>query len=150
MNTSYDTYSVFVALVGRPNVGKSSLTNRLVGEKVAIVTNKPQTTRTRITGVVTRGAVQYVLLDTPGVHKARTKLGGRMDKTASDSLADVDVTLMLFEPYGELNESEQSLIRALKGSPAIAISATGVLALSVGIAIQNVPEIGRASCRERV
>lgn len=121
MNTSYDTYSVFVALVGRPNVGKSSLTNRLVGEKVAIVTNKPQTTRTRITGVVTRGAVQYVLLDTPGVHKARTKLGGRMDKTASDSLADVDVTLMLFEPYGELNESEQSLIRALKGSPAIAI-----------------------------
>ena len=116
MNTSYDTYSVFVALVGRPNVGKSSLTNRLVGEKVAIVTNKPQTTRTRITGVVTRGAVQYVLLDTPGVHKARTKLGGRMDKTASDSLADVDVTLMLFEPYGELNESEQSLIRALKGS----------------------------------
>ena len=116
MNTSYDTYSVFVALVGRPTVGKSSLTNRLVGEKVAIVTNKPQTTRTRITGVVTRGAVQYVLLDTPGVHKARTKLGGRMDKTASDSLADVDVTLMLFEPYGELNESEQSLIRPLRSS----------------------------------
>ena len=105
MNTSYDTYAVFVALVGRPNVGKSSLTNRLVGEKVAIVTNKPQTTRTRITGVVTRGAVQYVLLDTPGVHKARTKLGGRMDKTASDSLADVVVSLLMFEPYGELKES---------------------------------------------
>lgn len=117
----FDTYSVFVALVGRPNVGKSSLTNRLVGEKVAIVTSKPQTTRTRITGVVTHGPIQYVLLDTPGVHPARTKLGSRMDKTASDSLGDVDVTLMLFEPYGELNESEMSLIKALKGSPAIAI-----------------------------
>jgi GTP-binding protein Era len=76
--TKYDTSSVFVALVGRPNVGKSSLTNRLVGEKVAIVTSKPQTTRTRITGVITRGPIQYVLLDTPGVHKARTKLGKLM------------------------------------------------------------------------
>ena len=71
----YDTKSVFVAVVGRPNVGKSSLTNRLVGEKVAIVTSKPQTTRTRITGVVTRGPVQYVLLDTPGVHKPDTRMG---------------------------------------------------------------------------
>ena len=64
----YDTSSVFVAVIGRPNVGKSSLTNLLVGEKVAIVTSKPQTTRTRITGVITRGPLQYVLLDTPGVH----------------------------------------------------------------------------------
>lgn len=110
-----ETKSVFVAVVGRPNVGKSSLTNRLVGEKVAIVTSKPQTTRTRITGVVTRGPVQYVLLDTPGVHKARTKLGQRMDKTAGDSLGDSDVTMMLFEPYGELNEAEQQLLDALKG-----------------------------------
>ena len=68
----YDTSSVFVAVIGRPNVGKSSLTNLLVGEKVAIVTSKPQTTRTRITGVITRGPLQYVLLDTPGVHKATT------------------------------------------------------------------------------
>ena len=102
----YDTSSVFVAVIGRPNVGKSSLTNLLVGEKVAIVTSKPQTTRTRITGVITRGPLQYVLLDTPGVHKARNKLGKRMDKTASDSIADVDVSMMLFEPYGALNESE--------------------------------------------
>ena len=100
----YDTSSVFVAVIGRPNVGKSSLTNLLVGEKVAIVTSKPQTTRTRITGVITRGPLQYVLLDTPGVHKARNKLGKRMDKTASDSIADVDVSMMLFEPYGALNE----------------------------------------------
>jgi GTP-binding protein Era len=120
--TNYDTSSVFVALVGRPNVGKSSLTNRLVGEKVAIVTSKPQTTRTRITGVITRGPIQYVLLDTPGVHKARTKLGKRMDKTASDSMSDVDVTMMLFEPYGALNESEQMLVDSLRGrGAAIAI-----------------------------
>ena len=118
----YGTSSVFVAVIGRPNVGKSSLTNLLVGEKVAIVTSKPQTTRTRITGVVTRGPLQYVLLDTPGVHKAKNKLGKRMDKTASDSLGDVDVSMMLFEPHPGLNESEQALIDALRRSgPAIAV-----------------------------
>ena len=102
----YDTSSVFVAVIGRPNVGKSSLTNLLVGEKVAIVTSK-----------------QYVLLDTPGVHKARNKLGKRMDKTASDSIADVDVSMMLFEPYGALNESEMVLVDMLRssGGPAIAV-----------------------------
>ena len=94
-----------------------------VGEKVAIVTSKPQTTRTRITGVVTRGPLQYVLLDTPGVHKAHNKLGKRMDKTASDSIADVDVSMMLFEPYGALNEPEMVLVDALRssGGPAIAV-----------------------------
>ena len=118
----YDTSSVFVTVIGRPNVGKSSLTNLLVGEKVAIVTSKPQTTRTRITGVITRGPLQYVLLDTPGVHKAHNKLGKRMDKTASDSIADVDVSMMLFEPYGALNESEMALVEALhRSGPAIAV-----------------------------
>ena len=119
----YDTSSVFVAVIGRPNVGKSSLPTLLVGEKVAIVTSKPQTTRTRITGVITRGPLQYVLLDTPGVHKARNKLGKRMDKTASDSIADVDVSMMLFEPYGALNESEMVLVDMLRssGGPAIAV-----------------------------
>ena len=114
---------ITVAVIGRPNVGKSSLTNLLVGEKVAIVTSKPQTTRTRITGVITRGPLQYVLLDTPGVHKAHNKLGKRMDKTASDSIADVDVSMMLFEPYGALNEPEMVLVEALKksGGPAIAV-----------------------------
>ena len=117
------TSSVFVALVGRPNVGKSSLTNRLVGEKVAIVTSKPQTTRTRITGIVTKGPVQYVLLDTPGVHIPRTKLGERMSKAASDSVADVDVSMMLFEPYGDFTDAEQAMLKALKsnGGPAIAV-----------------------------
>ena len=83
-NFAGGTASVFVAVIGRPNVGKSSLTNLLVGEKVAIVTSKPQTTRTRITGVVNRGPLQHVLLDNPGVHKAKNKLGKRMAKTGSD------------------------------------------------------------------
>ena len=114
--------SVFVALVGRPNVGKSSLTNYLVGEKVAIVTQKPQTTRSRITGVITKGPVQYVLMDTPGIHAASNKLDARMTQTAAASLKDVDVTMMLFEPAGELTDSELTMIKALqKGGPAIAV-----------------------------
>ena len=114
--------SVFVALVGRPNVGKSSLTNHLVGEKVAIVTQKAQTTRNRITGIITKGPVQYVLLDTPGIHKPRNRLDSRMTQTAAASLKDVDVTLMLFEPTGEFTESELGMVDALrKAGPAIAV-----------------------------
>ena len=114
--------SVFVTLVGRPNVGKSSLTNYLVGEKVAIVTQKPQTTRSRITGVITKGPVQYVLMDTPGIHAARNKLDARMTQTAAASLKDVDVTMMLFEPAGEFTDAELTMVKALqKGGPAIAV-----------------------------
>ena len=114
--------SVFVALVGRPNVGKSSLTNYLVGEKVAIVTKKPQTTRSRITGVITKGPVQYVLMDTPGIHATRNKLDARMTQTAAASLKDVDVTMMLFEPAGEFTDAELTMVKALqKGGPAIAV-----------------------------
>lgn len=117
------TKSAFVAIVGKPNVGKSSLLNLLVGEKIAIISDKPQTTRTRITGIVTRGPVQYVLLDTPGIHRARTKLGERMGRAAAESIAEVDAALMLFEPYGELNESEQAMIADIKAKkvPAIAV-----------------------------
>ena len=116
------TSSVFVALVGRPNVGKSSLTNTLVGEKFAIVTKKPQTTRSRITGVITKGPMQYVLMDTPGIHTPRNKLDARMTQTAAASVKDVDVTLMLFEPSGELTEAETTMIEALrKSGPAIAV-----------------------------
>ena len=110
----YDTSSVFVAVIGRPNVGKSSLTNLLVGRRWLSSPPSPRPPRTRITGVITRGPLQYVLLDTPGVHKPHNKLGKRMDKTASDSIADVDVSMMLFEPYGALNESEMVLVEALK------------------------------------
>ena len=114
--------SGIITLCGRPNVGKSTLTNALVGEKVAIVTKKPQTTRNRIMGIVTKGPVQYVLMDTPGIHKARNKLDARMTQTAAASLADVDVTLMLFEPAGPFTESELKMVEALRQSgPAIGI-----------------------------
>lgn len=118
-----DTKSVFVSVVGRPNVGKSSLVNRMVGEKVAIVTAKPQTTRTRITGVLTEGVVQYVFLDTPGMHRPRTKLGARMTQAVNRTLGDADVVVMLFEPVAPLNEVEQELIQSIKGQdvPAIAV-----------------------------
>lgn len=121
-NESEMPSSVFVALVGRPNVGKSSLTNHLVGEKVAIVTQKAQTTRNRITGIITKGPVQYVLLDTPGIHKPRNRLDSRMTQTAAASLKDVDVTMMLFEPAGEFTDAELTMVKALqKGGPAIAV-----------------------------
>ncbi len=115
------TSSVFVAIVGRPNVGKSSLMNRLCGVKTAIVTPKPQTTRTRITGIVTKGALQYIFLDTPGFHKARTALGQQMLGTVRTSLSDADVVLMLFEPEGALREEETELLASIKqgGTPAI-------------------------------
>lgn len=125
------TSSVFVSIVGRPNAGKSSLLNRLVGEKVAIVTPKPQTTRTRITGIVTRGPVQYVFLDTPGMHRPRTKLGSHMTKTVKDTLSDGDVVLMLFDPFVAINEAEEQLMQDIKNAkePAFAaINKTDVFA----------------------
>ena len=118
-----ETKSIFVALVGKPNVGKSSLMNLVLGEKIAIVTQKPQTTRTSITGILTKGVTQFVFMDTPGIHAPRTKLGERMVKTSHKAIADVDLVVMLFEPYNELNESELSLIDEIKksGLPAIAV-----------------------------
>ena len=88
------TKTAMITVCGRPNVGKSSLTNALVGEKIAIVSNKPQTTRNRIYGVVNRGDTQYVLLDTPGFHKARNRLGDYMVKVTRESIADVDAVLI--------------------------------------------------------
>lgn len=143
--------SVFVALVGRPNVGKSSLTNYLVGEKVAIVTKKPQTTRSRITGVITKGPVQYVLMDTPGIHQARNKLDARMTQTAAASLKDVDVTMMLFEPAGELTDSELTMIKALqKGGPAIAVINKVDLLDNFGALEQRKKQIADFGCFDAV
>lgn len=115
--------SVFVALVGRPNVGKSSILNSVVGEKVAIVTAKPQTTRTQIKGIVTKGVLQYVFMDTPGIHKARTRLGERMVRYSARSVAEVDVAVMVFEPYQKLTEAEEKLMEEIRRQkvPAIAV-----------------------------
>ncbi len=104
------TKTAMITVCGRPNVGKSSLTNALVGEKIAIVSNKPQTTRNRIYGVVNRGDTQYVLLDTPGFHKARNRLGDYMVKVTRESIADVDAVLLLVEPVAHVGIPEAELI----------------------------------------
>ena len=115
--------SGMISIVGRPNVGKSTLTNALVGEKIAIVSNKPQTTRNRISAVVNRGECQYVFLDTPGLHKARTRLGDYMVKVVRESVADVDAILLLVEPIPHIGGPEAELIARIKqlGVPAILV-----------------------------
>lgn len=115
------TKSVMVTIAGRPNVGKSTLINRLVGEKIAIVSNKPQTTRNRICGVLTRGDTQLVFIDTPGFHKPRTKLGDYMVDVVRDSVADVDLILLLIEPIDNIGPQEEALIEQIKASGAPAI-----------------------------
>ena len=109
-----NTKSVMIAICGRPNVGKSTLTNRVVGEKVAIVSNKPQTTRNRICGIVCRNETQLVFMDTPGFHRPRTKLGDYMVDVVRQSVADVDLALLLIEPIANIGPQEQGLIDQLK------------------------------------
>lgn len=108
--------SVFVAVTGRPNAGKSSLTNLLVGEKVAIVSEKPQTTRTRINGVLTQGETQFVFIDTPGMHKAATKLSEQMIKTISNSISDVEVAILMVDATKKPNAIEEKLTADFKKS----------------------------------
>ena len=103
-----------ITVCGRPNVGKSSLTNALVGEKIAIVSNKAQTTRNRIYGVVNREDTQYILLDTPGLHKPRSALGEYMVKVVTSSLSDVDCALLLVEPIPHVGGPEQALIDRIR------------------------------------
>ena len=102
--------TAFIAIVGKPNVGKSSILNRLLGQKIAIVSDKPQTTRTRIMGVLTVNETQLVFTDTPGFHRPKTKLGEKMVKAVSDSISGVDACLFVVEPEGELRETELELI----------------------------------------
>ena len=109
------TKSAMITIAGRPNVGKSTLTNYLVGEKIAIVSNKPQTTRNRICGIVTRGDTQYVFVDTPGFHKPRTKLGDYMVSVTKESIADVDLTILVVEPVVNVGAQEETLIAQLQG-----------------------------------
>ena len=110
-----------ITVCGRPNVGKSSLTNALVGEKVAIVSNKAQTTRNRIYGVVNRDDTQFILLDTPGLHKPKSALGDYMVKVVTSSLSDVDCALLLVEPIPHVGGPELALIQRIQeeGIPAI-------------------------------
>ena len=115
------TKTAMVTVCGRPNVGKSTLTNALVGEKIAIVSNKPQTTRNRIYGVVNRDDIQFVFLDTPGFHKAKNRLGDYMVKVTRESITDVDAVVLIVEPIPHVGIPEQELIRQIKesGLPAV-------------------------------
>ena len=117
------TKSAMITVCGRPNVGKSTLTNALVGEKIAIVSDKPQTTRNRITAIVNRGDTQFVLMDTPGFHKPRTRLGDYMVNVVKESVADVDCVLLLVEPVAAIGPQEEALIQRIEqtGAPAILV-----------------------------
>lgn len=118
-----ETRSAFIAIVGRPNVGKSSLLNAMVGEKVAIVSDKPQTTRNRIVGILTRGETQLVFIDTPGMHKPRTKLSEFMVRQVRRSVADVDAAVLVTEPEKEVTKAERELLDNIKamGIPAVLV-----------------------------
>lgn len=108
------TKTAFIAIVGCPNVGKSSILNKLLGRKIAIVSSKPQTTRTKIVGVLTEDNVQLVFTDTPGYHRPRNKLGEKMIKAVSDSINGVDACLFVVEPQGELRQTEKELLERFK------------------------------------
>ena len=114
MNTNANFKSGFVTLIGRPNVGKSTLMNRLIGQKIAITSNKPQTTRNRIQTVYTDERGQIVFLDTPGIHKAKNKLGEYMVNVAERTLKEVDVVLWLVEPSTFIGAGEQHIAAQLK------------------------------------
>ena len=115
------TKTAFIAIVGRPNVGKSTLLNSIIGEKVAIVSKKPQTTRNRITGIYTEGENQFVFLDTPGLHSPRTRLGNFMVKTTSETLGGVDNAILVVEAREEVGDIEMQIIDRLKANKMHAI-----------------------------
>ncbi|MBO5109992.1 MAG: GTPase Era [Clostridia bacterium] len=110
------TKTAFIAIVGRPNVGKSTLLNAMLGEKISIVSNKPQTTRNRITGILTKDENQFVFLDTPGIHKPHTKLGDYMVKAADSAISSSSVIILITEVNRAPTEVELSVIEAIKKS----------------------------------
>lgn len=106
--------SGFVSLIGRPNVGKSTLMNNLIGEKIAIISSKPQTTRNKIQSILTEKDFQAIFIDTPGIHKPKSKLGNYMVKSAETTLNEVDIVLYLIEPFEKIKESDLSIIKRLE------------------------------------
>ena len=123
MNTNEKTKCAMISIVGRPNVGKSTLANALVGEKIAIVSNKPQTTRNRICAIVNRGETQLILVDTPGFHKPKTKLDDYMTKVVKESVADVDAVVLMIEPVPTPGEQETELMERIGqcGCPSVLV-----------------------------
>ena len=119
--------TAMITICGRPNVGKSTLTNALAGEKIAIVSNKPQTTRNRITAVCQRGETQFVFLDTPGFHKPRTRLGDYMVNVVRQSVADVDAVVLVVEPVASIGPQERELIASIKAADCPAVLAINKL-----------------------
>lgn len=105
--------TIFTAIVGRPNTGKSTLLNAILGQKVAIVSSKPQTTRTRITGILTKDDTQFVFLDTPGIHKPHDKLGSYMVKEATGAIGDVDAVLLVVECGSKVSDIEKNIMRKI-------------------------------------
>lgn len=106
------TKNAFITIIGRPNAGKSSLLNAIIGEKVAAVSSKPQTTRTKITGVLTKGDTQFVFIDTPGMHKAKDKLSDHMVKQINSSCASIEAALLVVDATKKINEAERSLLNS--------------------------------------
>lgn len=108
------TKSAFIAIIGVPNVGKSTLINRIIGKKVSIVSNKPQTTRNRVMGVKTEGETQLVFLDTPGAHRPRTRLGEFMIKSINEAVSGVDAAVLVTQSLGQISPEERSLLKQCK------------------------------------
>lgn len=142
MTHKTQTKSAFIAITGRPNVGKSSLLNTLLGQKIAIVSNKPQTTRTRIMGVLTKDSTQFVFIDTPGLHKPKTSLGKYMVKSINESVAGVDVCVLVVEAGKSMQDSEKELIERFKALklPAVLVINKIDLVLDKSLIINQITE----------
>lgn len=121
INMHKNTKNVFVTIIGRPNAGKSSLLNSLIGEKIAAVSAKPQTTRTKITGVLTKDDIQYVFMDTPGMHKSKNKLSEHMINAVNESMSDVETIMLVVDCTKKISETERILVNNIKSSRSKAI-----------------------------
>ncbi|MCD8328573.1 MAG: GTPase Era [Ruminococcus sp.] len=135
------TKSAFVTIIGRANAGKSSLLNALVGEKIAAVSSKPQTTRTKITGVLTKGDTQFVFIDTPGMHKAKTKLSELMVKTINESVKNVELVIVMVDVTKNISDSETALINSVNSKNSkVVLCINKIDLVSKDVLIQKIAE----------